>query len=107
MRQVPSGVGASEEEEKPPQFAEGLTIPHYYRPLMGSPWALAIWLGVYSPRTRRLGPDARIMGGRLWVRTSEARGQRAASPPGSPTQTPHHLLPIAARERKRNVPSGP
>ena len=59
--------------KKPPQLAEGLTIPRYYRPVgkgpsKGDPWRLAIWLGVYDPHIGRMGPTYRVVAGRLWVR---------------------------------------
>jgi len=90
--------GLSSGMARPHKFAEGMTTPHYRRPLGGgSPWALAIWLGVYCPRTNRMGPDARIVGGRLWLVTDEALGQRVASPLESHSQTPDHPHPIAIR----------
>ena len=121
VSRVPPGVA------RPRQFAGGLTIPHYRRPLGGSsPWALAIWLGVYCPITGRMGPGVRIVGGRLWVimKHEECKGEdltgtddqvccqcgervvtvlvqdrREASPSVSHSQTPLHPRPIATHGR--------
>jgi len=59
------------EDPKTPTRWEGLTIPHYRRiPChTGDIWSLAIWLGLYEPRTRRWHPSARVAVGSLWVLT--------------------------------------
>jgi len=58
-----------------PPFAEGMTIPHY-RPIRpgGNPFALAIWLGVWTPGGN-LKRGYRICVGRLWIKVDAGIGQ--------------------------------
>lgn len=53
-----------------PPFAEGMTIPRY-RPMRqgGNPFALAIWLGVWTPGGN-LEMGYLICMGRLWVESA-------------------------------------